>query len=68
VSGKGRKLEPPFHLDMPFDEPLQRYAQTKPAEIEPPPGKKRKAVKAAKRLASLGKTKQEKPNPKRKSA
>jgi hypothetical protein len=37
-----KKLEPPLYLDMPFGEALGRYAQTKPEEVEPPPGKKRK--------------------------
>ena len=47
-----RKLEPPLHLDMPFEEALQRFAQTKPEEVEPAPGKKPKVAKAAKRLVS----------------
>jgi len=37
-----KKLERPLHLDMPFGEALARYAQTKPEEVEPPPGQKRK--------------------------
>jgi hypothetical protein len=44
---KRRKL-----ADMPFDEGLARLIQTKPEEVRPPPGKKRKTSKAAKRLAS----------------
>jgi len=48
-----RKLEPPLHLDMEFEEALTRYAQTDPAEVEPPAGKKRKVPKKAKRLAAL---------------
>lgn len=48
-----RKLEPPLHLDMPFDEALARYAQTDPAEVEPPRGKRPKGGKVAKQLASL---------------
>ena len=40
-----KKLERPLYLDMPFDEALRRYAQTKPEEVEPPPGKSRKGVK-----------------------
>jgi hypothetical protein len=38
---------------MPFDEAIARLAQTKPEEVKPPPGKKRKTSKAAKRLASV---------------
>lgn len=49
-----RKTEPPLHLDMDFGEALVRFAQTKPEEVEPPPGKKPKVAKAAKRLAGLG--------------
>ena len=48
-----RKPEPPLYLDMPFEEALERFVQTDPAEVEPPPGKKPKTVKAAKRLAAL---------------
>ncbi|HLK25607.1 MAG TPA: hypothetical protein VKT30_13200 [Caulobacteraceae bacterium] len=36
---------------MPFDEALERLIQTKPEEVKPPPGQKRKVSKAAKRLA-----------------
>jgi hypothetical protein len=52
-----RKLEPPLHLDMPFDEALARYAQTDPEEVEPPKGKKPKVPKAAKRLAEVARAK-----------
>lgn len=37
-----KKAEPPLHLDMPFDEALRRFVQTKPDEVQPPPGKKPK--------------------------
>lgn len=30
---KGKKLEPPLHLDMSFEEMLERAAQTKPEEV-----------------------------------
>ena len=40
-----KKLERPLYLDMPFGEALARYAQTKPEEVEPPPGKKRKKAR-----------------------
>jgi hypothetical protein len=36
---KKRKLEPPFHLDMSFDEALTRYAETKPEEVKPAKGR-----------------------------
>lgn len=37
------KPERPLFLDMALGEALARYAQTKPEEVEPPPGKSRKA-------------------------
>ena len=42
---KARKTDPPLHLEMGFDEALARFAQTKPEEVEPPPGRKRKKAK-----------------------
>jgi hypothetical protein len=45
MSDDDRKTEPPLHLDMGFDEALRRYAQTKPEEVEPPPGKAKKRPK-----------------------
>ena len=33
MSEKGKKLEPPLHLDMDFGEALARFARTKPAEV-----------------------------------
>ena len=44
----GRKTEPSLHLDMEFDEALRRFAQTKPEEVEPPSGRKKKHRKSAK--------------------
>jgi hypothetical protein len=44
------KHEKPFHLDMPFDEALRRYAQTDPRELAPP---QEKAKKQKKRRRSL---------------
>lgn len=41
----GKKLERPLHLDMPADEALARFIQTKPEEVDPPPGRKRKDAK-----------------------
>lgn len=40
-----KKLERPLFIDMDFSEALRRYAQTKPEEVEPPPGQKKKAVR-----------------------
>jgi hypothetical protein len=49
---KGVKPAPPFKLDMGFDEALERFARTKPSEVEasieqgkqskPPGGKRRR--------------------------
>jgi hypothetical protein len=44
---KPRKTDPPLYLDMEFGEALTRFAQTKPEEVEPPKGKKRKRAKQA---------------------
>jgi hypothetical protein len=55
MTDESRKTEPPLHLDMGFDEALKRFAQTDPAEVEPPKDKAPKVSKAAKRLASSGK-------------
>jgi hypothetical protein len=38
----GKKLERPLYLDMAFGEAMARYAQTRPGEVEPPAGRKRK--------------------------
>ncbi len=40
------KPQAPFALDIDFGEALARFAQTKPEEVEPPPGKERKTVRA----------------------
>ena len=37
-----KKQERPLYLDMPADDALARYIQTKPEEVEPPPSRKRK--------------------------
>ena len=42
------KPERPLFLDMEFGEALARYAQTKPEEVEPAPGQKRKAPRPGK--------------------
>ncbi len=52
MTEKDRKLEPPLHLDMPFEEALERFAHTRPEEVEPPKGKRPKIEKTAKQLAS----------------
>lgn len=36
------KPERPLYLDLDFGEALARYAQTKPEEVTPAPGQKRK--------------------------
>ena len=40
---KGKKLEPPLYIHMPADEALGRFIQTKPEEVEPQPGRRRKS-------------------------
>ncbi|MCF8477915.1 MAG: hypothetical protein K9G60_12875 [Pseudolabrys sp.] len=47
MNAKGKKLEPKLKLDMPFDEALRRFVQTKPKEVE----------------KSIEKSKQKKPKP-----
>jgi hypothetical protein len=37
--------EPPLFLNMDFGEALARYAQTKPEEVKPPAGRKRKGAR-----------------------
>ncbi|MEQ1867899.1 MAG: hypothetical protein ABL996_25045 [Micropepsaceae bacterium] len=51
MNDKGRKLEPKLKLDMPFDEALRRFAQTKPKEVEKSieRGKQKTAPKKAKK-------------------
>jgi hypothetical protein len=41
----GKKLERPLFLEMPFGEALARYAQTKPEEVDPRPGHRKKRPK-----------------------
>jgi hypothetical protein len=43
------KPERPLYLDMDWSEALARYAQTKPEEVEPAPGQKRKAARPPKK-------------------
>ena len=38
-----RKTEPPLHLPMSFGEALSRSIETKPHEVQAPPGRKPKA-------------------------
>ncbi len=42
MTDEKRKTDPPLHLDMPFEEALQRFVQTKPEEVQPPAGKKKR--------------------------
>jgi hypothetical protein len=41
----GKKLDPPLFLDLDFGEALGRYAQTKPEEVDPAPGRKPKGAR-----------------------
>jgi hypothetical protein len=34
MNPRGKKLEPKLKLNMPFDEALRRFVQTKPKEVE----------------------------------
>lgn len=45
------KREKPFHLDMPFDEALQRYAQTDPREVAEKEKKAKKRRRSARTVA-----------------
>ena len=42
----GGKVERPLFINMDFEEALARFSQTKPEEVEPPKGRKRKTTKA----------------------
>jgi len=46
----GRKYEKKLHIDMPFDEALERFAKTDPKEVKALASKKKKT--AAKKLAA----------------
>ena len=50
---KARKTEPPLHLEMGFGEALARFAQTKPEEVKPPKGRKRKKAKSKPKRAVI---------------
>ena len=39
------KPERPLYLDLDFNEALARYAQTKPEEVTPAPGQKKKTAR-----------------------
>ena len=45
MSDEAPKPERPLFLDMDFGEALARYAQTKPDEVQPAPGPKKKAAR-----------------------
>jgi hypothetical protein len=50
------KREKPFHLDLPFDEALRRYAQADPSEVaeqEKKATKRRQTARTKKRRSSL---------------
>lgn len=42
---EGPKPERPLYLDMDFGKALARFAQTKPDEVAPAPGQKKKAAR-----------------------
>jgi hypothetical protein len=48
------KLEAPLTLDIDFGEALARFAQTKPEEVEPAPGQKKKAARPEPKLRPDG--------------
>lgn len=48
------KPERPLALDISFDEALARFAQTKPEEVEPAPGQKKKAARPEPKPRSSG--------------
>ncbi len=48
------KPEKPLFLDLDFGEALARFARTKPEEVEPAPGQKKKAARPALREAEDG--------------
>ena len=41
----GKKLERPLYIAMNTDEALARFIKTKPEEVEPAPGQRRKAAR-----------------------
>lgn len=46
-----QKPETPFALDIDFREALARFAQTKPEQVEPARGKKKKAARPTPELS-----------------
>ncbi|WP_439470163.1 hypothetical protein [Brevundimonas sp.] len=45
-----KDVERPLFIDMDFDEALRRFAQTKPEEVQPPPGQKKKGARPEPKL------------------
>ena len=50
---EAKKPDRPLHLDMDFGEALARFAQTKPEEVEPPKGRRRKEPAVIQTATSL---------------
>lgn len=48
------KPEPPLALDIDFGEALARFVQTRPEEVEPAPGQKKKAARPEPKLRPGG--------------
>ena len=51
-----KKLERPLFIDMDFGEALRRFAQTKPEEVQQPPGQAKKAARPRPKPKSDGPT------------
>ena len=51
MSDKKAKPERPLYLDMDFGQAMARYIQTKPEEVEPPPGHERKVARPPKKTS-----------------
>lgn len=52
MSDDPAKLERPLFIEMDFGEALVRYAQAKPEEVQPAPGRKLKNAKEPKPLGA----------------
>lgn len=58
MTRKGKKLEPPVGLDMPFDEAMHRFIQTDPKQVEASIARSKKKKPGGKKAppGTLGKT------------
>lgn len=52
---EAKKPERPLFLDMDFGEALARYAQTKPEEVTPAPGQRKKVARPPKKSGDKSK-------------